>query len=168
MGRYGTREKELDHLLRNNVFVDLYTVVRQGIRVGEPSCSIKNIEHLYRGKREGDVTTSVGSVVFYERWLESDESPDWKNSPVLQQIRDYNRDDCDSTHMLYEWLLERQKEAGIAYLRKDELGTTKEAPEDISPEAAYRRDLSAALLTRAEQRQEDNPEGARIDEGAFE
>ena len=94
MGRYGTREKEVDHLLRNNVFVDLYTVVRQGLRVGEPSYSIKNIERLYRGKREGDVTTSVGSIVFYERWLESGDSTDWKDSPILQQIRDYNRDDC--------------------------------------------------------------------------
>src|SRR5262249_16674754 len=28
MGRYGTRERQVDDLLRNEVFVDLYTVVR--------------------------------------------------------------------------------------------------------------------------------------------
>ena len=30
MGRYGTREEELDDLLRREVFVDLYKVVRAG------------------------------------------------------------------------------------------------------------------------------------------
>ena len=34
MGRYGTREDEVDDLLRGEVFVDLYRVVRQGVRVG--------------------------------------------------------------------------------------------------------------------------------------
>ena len=51
MGRYGTRETEVDELLRHNVFVDLYTVVRQGLRVGEPRYSLKNIESLYRDSR---------------------------------------------------------------------------------------------------------------------
>jgi uncharacterized protein len=151
MGRYGTREREIDHLVRNNVFVDLYTVVRQGIVVGEPSYSIKSIEHLYREGREGEITTSVGSIIFYERWLDSGDSTDWADSEILQQIREYNRDDRDSTHMLYEWLLERQREAGIAYLRQEELRTVREAPEGVSPVAAERRDLSVALLNRAEQ-----------------
>ena len=31
MGRYGTRERELDDLLRRDVFVDLLRVVRNGI-----------------------------------------------------------------------------------------------------------------------------------------
>jgi len=57
---------EVDHLLRNNVFVDLYAVVRQGVRAGEPSYSIKNMEHLYREARGGDVTTSVDSIVYYD------------------------------------------------------------------------------------------------------
>lgn len=35
MGRFGTREMEVDNLLRNEVFVDLYRVVQQGLRVGD-------------------------------------------------------------------------------------------------------------------------------------
>jgi uncharacterized protein len=35
MGRFGTTEMEVDNLLRNEVFVDLYRVVQQGLRVGE-------------------------------------------------------------------------------------------------------------------------------------
>src|SRR5690606_2711412 len=36
MGRYGTREDELDDLLRGEVFVDLYRVVHQGLAIGSP------------------------------------------------------------------------------------------------------------------------------------
>ena len=46
MSKYGTREAEVDHLLRSKVFVDLYKVVRQGIQISEPSYSIKNLERL--------------------------------------------------------------------------------------------------------------------------
>lgn len=35
MGRFGTREMEVDNLLRDEVFVDLYRVVQQGLRVGD-------------------------------------------------------------------------------------------------------------------------------------
>lgn len=70
MGRFGTREMEVDNLLRNEVFVDLYRVVQQGLRVGEPRYSLKNIEHLYMPKRAGDVAKATDSIVYYERWLE--------------------------------------------------------------------------------------------------
>ncbi len=44
MGLHSTREDEVDHLLRSEVLVDLYTVVRQAVRVGQPNYSIKSIE----------------------------------------------------------------------------------------------------------------------------
>ena len=47
MTRYGTREAEVDDLLRRKVFVDLYAVVRQAMRIGDG-------ELLAEGRR-GDV-----------------------------------------------------------------------------------------------------------------
>src|SRR5215210_7294031 len=44
MGRYGTREAELDDLLRRGVFVDLLKVVRNGIRAGVPGYGLKELE----------------------------------------------------------------------------------------------------------------------------
>ncbi len=41
--RHDTRQEEVDQLLRNKVFVDLYRIVRQGLRVGENSYSIKTV-----------------------------------------------------------------------------------------------------------------------------
>src|SRR5207248_2237570 len=46
MGRFATHEDEVDDLFRLGVFVDLYRVVRQGIRAGVESYSIKALEPL--------------------------------------------------------------------------------------------------------------------------
>ena len=51
MGRYATRENEVDNLLRAEVFVDLFAVVRHGIRASVESYSIKKLEPLYSFER---------------------------------------------------------------------------------------------------------------------
>jgi len=147
MGKYGTREDQVDELLRGQVFVDLYKVVRRALLVGEPSYSLKYIERLYRGKREGEVQTAMASVVSYARWIEEGESQDWRDSPILKEIRDYNRDDCDSTLELAEWLRERQRETGIAYGKEAE--NEEEAAAPVNPDALDRTRLAQELLRRA-------------------
>lgn len=157
MGRYGTREAELDALLRHHVFVDLYTLVRQGLRVGEPRYSIKNLERLYRDKRDGIVSTALDSVAYYDRWLASGEAGSWQGSPLLQAIRDYNRDDCESTWQLTRWLRERQHEAGIVWLPP---GAEIDRANPIELEVTPRQELARQLLAEipAEIRE---PEGQR-------
>ena len=147
MGRYGTREAEVDTLLRQNVFVDLYAIVRQGVQVGEPRYSIKNLEHLYRKQRAGAVTQAIDSIAFYDRWLASGESQRWQESPLLRDIRDYNRDDCESTWQLTEWLRERQHEAGIAWVPPG--GIVLDAAQALKSlsEPNPRRELAECLLT---------------------
>ena len=51
MGRYATREDEIDRMLRALLFVDLYQVVRHAIRASVESYSIKELEPLYRFMR---------------------------------------------------------------------------------------------------------------------
>ena len=101
-GRYATRESEVDQLLRGRVFVDLYRVVRQGIRASVESYSIKRLEPLYGFKREVDLRDAGESIVEFEHWLEPDEETD--REALLEQIKAYNRDDCLSTWHLREWL----------------------------------------------------------------
>lgn len=131
MGRHATREESVDALLRNNVFVNLYTVVKQGLCVGTPSYSIKKIELLYRGKRQTEVSTAMDSVVAYHNWLQSPSGSDPATSVVLSEIRDYNKDDCDSTAQLAEWLRQVQAEKGIAWIAKP----GPEKPKDNRPPA---------------------------------
>ena len=115
MGKYGTKEHEIDMLLRSNVFIDLYGVVRNGLLVGEPSYSIKNVEHLYRERRDTQVADGGQSVVAYEAWRNSTDGLTWKSSAVLNAIRDYNIDDCNSTQELAAWLRTQQSISNIAY-----------------------------------------------------
>ena len=113
MSRYASREEEVDQLLRHGVFVDLYQLVKQGVWIGEPRYSIKNVEHIYRGKRNTDVASGSESVVFYNAWLEDRDGDTWQDSKILKDIRDYNIDDCESTYQLTEWLRGVQKQEGI-------------------------------------------------------
>lgn len=107
-GRHGTREAELDQLLRGERLVDLYAVVRQGLRISKPSYSIKKLEDFYWGHtRSGDeaeVSDAMTSVIEYERWLVE------RDDAILESIRSYNEDDVRSTHDLHAWLEERRSE----------------------------------------------------------
>ena len=105
MSRYGTRGDEIDELLRRDVFVDLYTVVRQAMRVGEPRYSLKNMEAFYPLERDAEVTDAGGSILAYQEYLESGEQAQ------LDAIEAYNADDCRSTLALRDWLLEERTEA---------------------------------------------------------
>lgn len=146
MGRYGTREAEIDTLLRANVFVDLYAVVRRGLLVGEPSYSLKNLEHLYMDRRAGDVTDAGASIVYYDAWCESNEPEDWRESPLLRSIRNYNKDDCDSTFMLAKWLRERQSEAGLSYVAEPVAPEKFINESKLKEDALERQKLAEELL----------------------
>src|SRR3546814_6983568 len=66
---HGTREVEVDDLLRHHKLVDLYRVVREALRTSEPGYSIKNMEKFYLpDSRQGEVKTGGESIVIYERW----------------------------------------------------------------------------------------------------
>jgi len=117
MGSTGIKEYEVDTLLRNEVFIDLYNVVRNGILIGEPSYSIKNVEHIYREKRDTEVASGGDSIVVYEEWRANPDGTNWETSKVLNAIRDYNIDDCNSTQELTEWLRSEQLLHKIDYSR---------------------------------------------------
>lgn len=120
--RYSTRQDEVDDLLRNEVFVDLYKVVLQSIRLGEDSYSIKRLERLYREavKRKTEVATAGESIVQYARWLDEESATlrTWQDSPILKGIRDYNEDDCISTYELVMWLRNLAASANIGLYSK--------------------------------------------------
>ncbi len=124
MGQYGTCEEQIDNLLRANVFVDLYKIVKEGLLVGEPAYSLKNIERLYMDKRDGEVGNASDSIVAYEEWLERKDGVNWKESHTLKKIRDYNEEDCRSTKLLSDWLRNAQREKRITY--KSTLDSEKE------------------------------------------
>jgi uncharacterized protein len=108
--RYGTRADELDALLKDGVFVDLYGIVRRGVRVSQRSYSIKKLEPLYMGTelRSSDVKDGAESVVAYNRYRVLVEDGREREAAVeLESLRSYNEYDCLSTLRLRDWLLAR-------------------------------------------------------------
>ena len=155
--RFGVCEHEVDELLRHQVFVDLYKVVKAGLMVGEPRYSIKNIEHLYRAKRDTEVKSGGDSIIvygaWYESWLAGHASADWTQDEVLKNIRDYNKDDCDSTQELFAWLTDLKIEHKIETIElvKDELNEDEptEKQQNKIENKRQRTELKQRLLEQA-------------------
>ncbi|NUR16473.1 MAG: TM0106 family RecB-like putative nuclease, partial [Dermatophilaceae bacterium] len=114
VSQHATREHELDQLLRAERFVDLYAVVRQGIRISKGSYSIKKLEQFYWGHTRGagdaeGVSDGLSSVVEYERWLVGRDTGS-ADQAILDDIRRYNQEDVESTLALHDWLEARRDE----------------------------------------------------------
>lgn len=111
--RHGVCEDDIDQFLRDGVFVDLYAVVRAGLRVSQRSYSIKKLEPLYMGERTAGVAKGDDSIVAYHRFVLAREIGDFATAESeISDIADYNEEDCVSTLLLRNYLLERQAEAG--------------------------------------------------------
>ena len=142
--QHATREAQVDDLLRGEVFIDLYKIVTQSLTVGEPSYSIKYIEHLYDQKRGGEVTNAGASIVQYARYLDKPDGADYKTSPILKEIRDYNEIDCISTLKLCDWLRNVQRVSKLDYLAKPKL-VEEEVERADSPATLLAQTLLAEL-----------------------
>jgi predicted RecB family nuclease len=153
MGLHATREDELDHLLRNKVLVDLYAVVRQGLRISRPSYSIKDVEAFYMEERDTEVAAGGDSIVAFERFL------DTGDRSILEEIERYNEDDCRSTFLLREWLLERREEA-IERFGEEIPWRPRPDPRELDEEAAAELSaLQTALFSEvAEDADDRNPD----------
>ncbi len=90
---------DYDHYLNLGRFVDLFRVVKQAIFVSEKSYSIKEIEKYYDFKRTGDIKKGDISEEYYIQWIET------KKQKLLNEIEEYNKQDCVSTFKLRNWLL---------------------------------------------------------------
>jgi predicted RecB family nuclease len=128
--QYATREQEVDQLLREEVFIDLYAIVRQGMQVGEDSYSLKKLERHHGFERlEKRVREGGGSIVAYEAWLESGDDE------LLEAIRAYNEEDCRSTASLRDWLQGTMLPEAAADYRVDfaDLREADDAEEHVAP-----------------------------------
>lgn len=127
--RHATREDKIDDLLRAEVFVNLLPVVKNGIVVGTDGYSIKDLEPLYRSKREGNVKKATDSLVVFQNYLDDPDGDTWETSEKLKSIRDYNQVDCESTDELDAWLRGLQEANQVSYIPKlsqaEESGETR-------------------------------------------
>lgn len=139
--RYGTREDEVDELVREHVLVNLLPIVKKSLRLGQPSYSIKYLEKVYLSTpRGGEVTTAVDSVVDYHNYRSAlREGKEELATAIKNDVLDYNKTDCVSTLELYQWLLSHREHDYVQPLPRE----AKE-PRDEEPDAV--RDRLRALV----------------------
>src|ERR1700742_1216942 len=110
MGRFATREDEVDSLFRLGVFVDLYRVARQGMRAGVESYSIKRLEPLCGYTRQMPLREATENLIAFEAALEDGSAPGGAAMQVA--VAAYNEDDCRATLSLRDWLEDRRGGGG--------------------------------------------------------
>ncbi len=135
-GRHGVCTDAVDELLRAEVFVDLFRIVRQGLRASVESYSIKKMEPFYGFTRTVPLRNATSALQAFEAVLALGEDPASARE-ILSTIADYNRDDCISTWRLRDWLEELRSELEI------KLGRSIARPEPKS--GAPSDDLEAQL-----------------------
>jgi predicted RecB family nuclease len=106
MGRFATREDEVDDLFRLGVFVDLYRVIRQGLQAGVESYSIKRLEPLCGYARQVDLREATENLIAFEAALEDGTAV--ADAGRQKVVAGYNEDDCRATLALRDWLEERR------------------------------------------------------------
>ncbi len=142
--RHGVGEGDVDRLLRDGVFVDLYPIVRRALRVGSRSYSIKKLEPLYMGDevRTSDVQRGDDSIVKYVQARTLEEEGDAAAAgAIFEDLADYNRYDCVSTRRLRDWLVDRAREANLRPAAEPE---PSEKGYEPSPRAVALERLAAA------------------------
>jgi uncharacterized protein len=103
MGRYASREEEVDLLLRGQVLIDLYAVVRHAIRASVESYSIKVLEPLYGFERAVPLAEANAALRTVQAKLELADTGSI-TAADKEVVEGYNRDDCVSTKVLRDWL----------------------------------------------------------------
>ena len=110
MGRYATRETELDELLRGRALVDLHMVVKRALIASVERYSIKELEPFFGYEREQNLREATMSRRIIETALAVG---DISETLVAHRriVEDYNREDCESASRLRDWLEQLRAEA---------------------------------------------------------
>lgn len=154
MGRYGSREDEIDRMLRAGLFVDLYSVVRNGLRAGVESYSIKKMEPFFGYVREKPMDEANLALARLQADLELGK-PEDVSDELKAEVQAYNKDDCIATRHLRDWL-ETLRAQAISN------GETIERPEpgegDASDNLTEWMQRVAALMDRLTENLPEDPD----------
>jgi predicted RecB family nuclease len=109
MGKYATREDEIDRMLRARLFVDLHTILKQAIRASVEEYSLKALEVFHGFERAVSLEGAGQAMRQFDHSLELGRPIDL-DTDEGRTIETYNADDCRSTKSLRDWF-ECEREA---------------------------------------------------------
>ena len=145
IGRYGTRETELDRLLRAGRFVDLLAVTRHGLQASVENYSLKSLEQFSGYSRNLELPVASAALRRVAKALELAGAEEITVEDRAA-VEAYNRDDCLSTAALRDWLEARRSDSvrqGESISRPENKGG--DASDAIEESAAGIRELFEQL-----------------------
>lgn len=147
MGRFATRADELDELLRGRAFVDLHAVVRRALIASVERYSIKDLEPFFGYGRSQDLREASASRRVVEHAIDAGDDGGHIEKH-RQNVEAYNREDCESTRRLRDWLEHLRDDLGQSGhpLPRPEPGTG-EASDEVSDLDRQLQALRDALLS---------------------
>jgi len=107
--RHSVHETDLDWLLRAERFVDLYAIVKEGLRASVEHYSLKDLERFtpYTRKIALPVASSARRSVEFALELNDRQS---LRPEILTIVEEYNADDCLATEALHRWMESHRSE----------------------------------------------------------
>ena len=141
MGRYATREDEVDSMLRAGVFIDLHTILKQAVRASVEQYSLKALEIFHNFERSISLDESRQAMRRVEHSLELGRA-DNLDEVLKKALETYNADDCFSTRSLRNWLEDQRKSL-------DDMGQRLGRPvlvDGAPPESVNERQQRVAIL----------------------
>ncbi|NQX78767.1 TM0106 family RecB-like putative nuclease [Gilvibacter sp.] len=128
MGKYASRENEIDTFLRSNTFIDLHSVVKQSVRASVEKYSIKDLEKFFGYERKMNLRELSSFKSQLELLLQTG-NIDKLSKETADAVQLYNQDDCESLVRLQIWLEEIR-----ANLIAERANITR--PEDVDGDAS--------------------------------
>jgi len=145
MGRYATREDDIDRMLRSGLLVDLHRVLRQSLRASVESYSLKEMEAFCGFVRRVPLPDARHAIRLAEHQLELSRALRIDDS-ARHTIEGYDNDDCLSTSRLRDWLeAERTKLEQEGQLIQRPTPQESNAPENVGVRQALVEQLRQTL-----------------------
>lgn len=111
MGRYATREDEIDRMLRSGRFVDLHQAFKQAVRASVEEYSLKKLEAIAAFVRQTKLDEAGPALRYVEHRLELGRFAEEELSAEIRElVEGYNADDCLAAGALRDWLESRRSE----------------------------------------------------------
>jgi uncharacterized protein len=136
MGRYATRQEEIDRFLRAGLFVDLFQVVRHAIRASVESYSIRRLEPFYGFERKTTLSEANIALANLQANLELDDSLSIVEE-TKTTVLGYNKDDCAAASALRDWL---------ETLRAQVIDSGTEVPRPVPGDSAPNEKITSWLI----------------------
>lgn len=91
-------ESELEKLIEEEYFVDLFKTVNSSLLLGTSSYSLKTVEKVAGISRDEELQSGMESIRYFEDYFFNEEYE------LKDLIIEYNKADCKNLFLLHEWL----------------------------------------------------------------